>query len=102
MGRPPEIWAYNLLRTKYFHGVSSGSQHPYLLKSRYGKASLLFPSLFKGSEDFVPLIREAINAASVAQYPLSAPPVPAHGFSFPRSRRIAMKTSGVRIVISSY
>jgi hypothetical protein len=25
------------LRTKYFHGVSSGKQPPYLLKSRYGK-----------------------------------------------------------------
>ena len=37
MGRPPAIWAYNLLRTKHFHGVSSGNQHPYLLKSRYGK-----------------------------------------------------------------
>ena len=31
------MWAYKLLRTKYFHGVSSGNQHPYLLKSRYGK-----------------------------------------------------------------
>jgi hypothetical protein len=41
MGRSPEMWAYNLLRTKYFHGVSSGNQHPYLLKSRYGKASRL-------------------------------------------------------------
>ena len=40
MGRSPEIWAYKLLRTKYFHGVSSGNQHPYLLKSRYGKVSL--------------------------------------------------------------
>src|SRR5215211_5307974 len=35
------MWAYKLLRTKYFHGVSSGNQHPYLLKSRYGKVSLL-------------------------------------------------------------
>ena len=35
------MWAYNLLRTKHFHGVSSGNQHPYLLKSRYGKVSLL-------------------------------------------------------------
>src|SRR5712692_7923030 len=41
MGRPPEMCACNLLRTKYFHGASSGSQHPYLLKSRYGKVSLL-------------------------------------------------------------
>ena len=31
------MWAYKLLRTKHFHGVSSGNQHPYLLKSRYGK-----------------------------------------------------------------
>ena len=28
--------AYNHLRIKYFHGVSAGNQHPYLLKSRYG------------------------------------------------------------------
>src|SRR4030095_10147585 len=33
------MWAYKLLRTKYFHGVSSGNQHPYLLKLRYGKVS---------------------------------------------------------------
>ena len=31
------MWAYNLLRTQYFHGVSSGNQPPYLLTSRYGK-----------------------------------------------------------------
>jgi hypothetical protein len=31
------MWAYKLLRTKHFHGVSSGNQPPYLLKSRYGK-----------------------------------------------------------------
>ena len=35
------IWAHNLLRTKHFHEVSSGNQHPYLLKSRYGKVSNL-------------------------------------------------------------
>src|SRR6266700_2591290 len=29
----------NLLREKHFHGVSSGSRHEYLLKSRYGKVS---------------------------------------------------------------
>ncbi len=29
--------AYKPLRIKCFHGVSSGNQHPYLLKSRYGK-----------------------------------------------------------------
>jgi hypothetical protein len=34
------MWAYNLLRTKYFHGISSGNQHPCLLKSRYGKVRL--------------------------------------------------------------
>mgnify|MGYP006996099461 CR=1 FL=1 len=39
MGRSPEMWAYKPLRTKCFHGVSSGNQHPYLLKSRYGKVS---------------------------------------------------------------
>ena len=31
------MWTYNFLRTKHFHGISSGNQHPYLLKSRYGK-----------------------------------------------------------------
>ena len=36
-GQLPGMGAYNLLRTKHFHGVSSGSQHPYFLKSRYGK-----------------------------------------------------------------
>src|SRR5512138_2061812 len=40
-GQPPERWACNLLRTKHFHGVSSRNQPPYLLKSRYGKVSLL-------------------------------------------------------------
>ena len=29
----------NLLREKHFHGVSSGSRHEYLLKSRYGKVT---------------------------------------------------------------
>jgi hypothetical protein len=33
------------LRTKYFHGVSSGNQHPYLLKSRYGRVSRLLISI---------------------------------------------------------
>src|SRR5947209_15313940 len=33
------MWAYKRLRTKYFRGVSSGSQHESLLKSRYGKVS---------------------------------------------------------------
>src|SRR4030095_6322871 len=32
--------ACNLLKTKYFHGVSSGNQPPYLLTSRYGKVSI--------------------------------------------------------------
>src|SRR5215216_4007472 len=32
--------AYKPLRTKHFHGISSGNQHPYLLKSRYGKVSI--------------------------------------------------------------
>src|SRR5215211_1262736 len=30
-----------LLEKKYFHGVSSRNQHPYVLKSRYGKVSSL-------------------------------------------------------------
>src|SRR4030095_15262115 len=46
MGQPSGIWAYNRLRTKHFHGISSGNQHLYLLKSRYGKASYLFLALF--------------------------------------------------------
>ena len=33
------MWAYNFLRTKHFHGVSSAGPHIYLLKSRYGKVS---------------------------------------------------------------
>src|SRR5215216_7696569 len=36
-GRSPEKCAYKPLRIKHFHGVSAGNQHPYLLKSRYGK-----------------------------------------------------------------
>ena len=36
------MWAYKLLRTKHFHGVSSGNQPPYLLKSRYGKVSIFW------------------------------------------------------------
>src|SRR5215216_1298835 len=36
-GGSPAMWAYKPLRTKYFHGASSGNQPPYLLKSRYGK-----------------------------------------------------------------
>jgi hypothetical protein len=38
-GQLPGMGAYNLLRTKHFHVVSSGNQHPYFLKSRYGKVS---------------------------------------------------------------
>ena len=33
------MWAYNPLRTKYFHGVSFAGPHVYSLKSRYGKVS---------------------------------------------------------------
>src|SRR5215217_8013431 len=33
--------AYNLLRTKHFHGVSSGNPHPYWLKPRYGKVRIM-------------------------------------------------------------
>jgi len=35
------MWAYNHLRVRYFHGVSAGKRHPYLLTSRYGKVSLV-------------------------------------------------------------
>jgi hypothetical protein len=31
------MWTYKILKTKYFHGVSSRNKHPYLLTSRYGK-----------------------------------------------------------------
>src|SRR5215217_4072632 len=41
MGQFPEMWACKRLRTKHFHEVSSGNQHPYLLKSRYGKVRYL-------------------------------------------------------------
>ena len=37
MGQPSEVLAYKPLRIKYFHVVSPGNQHPYVLKSRYGK-----------------------------------------------------------------
>ena len=39
MGQSPETWACKRLSTKHFHEVSLGNQHPYLLKSRYGKVS---------------------------------------------------------------
>jgi hypothetical protein len=39
MGRSPELSSCKRLRIKHFHGVSSGSQHEPLLKSRYGKVS---------------------------------------------------------------
>jgi hypothetical protein len=42
-GLSPEKCAYKPLRIKYFHGVSTGNQHPYLLKSRYGKVRLFLP-----------------------------------------------------------
>ena len=41
VGQSPEMWACKHLRTKHFHRVSSGNQHPYLLKSRYGKVSVV-------------------------------------------------------------
>ena len=39
------MWACKRLRTKHFHGVSSRNQHPYLLKSRYGKVRSLHTPL---------------------------------------------------------
>src|SRR5262245_4287616 len=45
MGLSPEKCAYKSLRAKYFHGVSAGNQHPYLLKSRYGKVTFCQGSL---------------------------------------------------------
>ena len=38
-GLSPEKLAYNPLRIKHFHMVSTGNQPLYLLKSRYGKVS---------------------------------------------------------------
>ena len=35
------MWACKPLRTKYFHGVSAGNRHPYLLKSQYGKVRII-------------------------------------------------------------
>ena len=40
-GRSPEKRTYKPLRIKYFHWVSAGNQHPYVLKSRYGKVRLI-------------------------------------------------------------
>jgi hypothetical protein len=36
-GRSPELSSCKRLRTKHFHGVLAGNQHPHLLKSQYGK-----------------------------------------------------------------
>jgi len=53
VGQSPEMWACKHLRTKHFHRVSSGNQHPYLLKSRYGKVSYLpVPCLDLGKQRF--------------------------------------------------
>src|SRR5215218_8863467 len=41
MRRPTATWACNWLRTKHFHGVSSGNQHPCLLTSQYGKVRVV-------------------------------------------------------------
>ena len=41
---PTAIWAYNLLRTQHFHGVSSASPHACSLTSRYGKVSKIASS----------------------------------------------------------
>ena len=64
---PLEIWACKLLRTKYFHGVSSGNQHPYLLKSRYGKVSLYVSSMLRcsGLRPFQPNIGITVTALAV-------------------------------------
>src|SRR4030095_3235966 len=42
------MWAYKPLRTKHFHGVSSGNQHPPLPKSRYGKVSKFLSGAWEG------------------------------------------------------
>jgi uncharacterized protein len=39
------------LRRKHFHGISSASPHAYSLKSRYGKARILFGSHASGRPD---------------------------------------------------
>src|SRR4030095_15080061 len=39
--QPHGDMAYNLLRTKHFHGVPPASPHAYSLQSRYGKVSLM-------------------------------------------------------------
>jgi hypothetical protein len=43
-GRSPELSFCTCLRTTRFHGVSSENRRLYLLKSRYGKASILTAS----------------------------------------------------------
>jgi hypothetical protein len=43
----------------------------------------------------------AFLGGKVAQYPLCGIQVGAHGFNLPRSRRIAMKASGVSMVMPS-
>jgi hypothetical protein len=58
---PTTIWAYNLLRTKHFHGVPSAGPHVYSLKSRYGKVSLLLPVSFK-------IFKESGGSIEYAEY----------------------------------
>src|SRR6516164_9016791 len=43
-GLSPEKCAYKPLRIKYFHDVSAGNQHPYLLKTRHGKVRSVWSS----------------------------------------------------------
>ena len=44
------MWAYKLLRIKYFHGVSSASSHVYSLKSRYGKVRIELWKVYASQE----------------------------------------------------
>src|SRR5262245_57668767 len=41
MGRSADILPYLLFRAMYYHELPSGNQHPYVLKSQYGKVSRL-------------------------------------------------------------
>ena len=60
------MWAYKPLRTKYFHGASSGNQPPYLLKPRYGKVSLFQQGTHLRRDTVIPQWFQASKAAAAS------------------------------------
>jgi DNA-binding MarR family transcriptional regulator len=50
-GLSPERCAYKPLRIKCLHGVCAGNQHPYWLKSQYGKVRSIVSIRLRGRED---------------------------------------------------